>query len=49
MNDEKIYVSRRSKTEIHTYKGRSLRTAGVNITVIICMTLMRIGKYQSKN
>jgi hypothetical protein len=30
MNDEKIYVSRRSKTEIHTYEGRSLRTAGIS-------------------
>jgi hypothetical protein len=29
MNGEKLYVSRRSKTEIHTYEGRSLRTAGL--------------------
>ena len=28
MNDQKIYVLRRSKTEINTYDGRSLRTAG---------------------
>jgi hypothetical protein len=27
MNGQKIYVLRRSKTEIHTYEGRSLRTA----------------------
>jgi hypothetical protein len=30
MNDEKMYVSRRSKTEIQTYEGRSLRTAGLH-------------------
>jgi hypothetical protein len=28
MNGHKIYVLRRSKTELHTYEGRSLRTAG---------------------
>jgi hypothetical protein len=43
MNGQKIYVLRRSKTEIHTYEGRSLRTAGgipipqesMNSTIII--------------